>query len=117
MKNQLREADILKHRCGSLQYRQIVARIRNLKKLEQKQGRDFVNLKNRIKYYGNLDYNMVKATIYRENFMYAFSFSKNMEGYEMLLSRLNRIKNPVNFYKFISKSNVFSDIFEYYKPR
>lgn len=110
------EADILKHKCGSLQYRQIVARIRNLKTIEQKSGKEFMRLRERVRYYGNLDYNMVKATIYRENFMYALSFSENMEGYEMLLSRLNRIKNPVNFYEIISKSDVFSDIFEYYKP-
>lgn len=85
--------------------------------MEQKSGRDFVRLKSRIKKLGTLDYDMVKSTIYRENFMYALEFSKNMEGCNLLVSRLNRIKNPVNFYNFVRKSDVFSDIFEYYKPR
>lgn len=60
---------------------------------------------------------MIKATIYRENFMTALEASKNMEGYELLVKRLNRIKNPVNFFEYIQKSDSFSDIFLYYKPR
>ena len=58
---------------------------------------------------------MVKATIYRENFMKALENSKEMEGYDLLVKRLNRIKNPVNFYNYVRKSDVMSDIFVYYK--
>lgn len=105
-----------KAQMGSLRYREIVAQIRNLKKLEQKSGGDFKRLKTRISQIGSLDYNMVKATIYRENFMYAFESSKEMEGYDLLLRRLNRIKNPLNFYNYVRKSDVMSDIFVYYKP-
>ena len=106
-----------KAQMGSLKYKEIVAQIRSLKKLEKKTGNDFVRLKQRIKKIGTLDYEMVKATIYRENFLYALGFAENMDGYNLLIRRLNRIKNPVNFYKFVKKSDVFSDIFEYYKPR
>lgn len=105
-----------KAQMGSITYKNILAQIRNLRKLEQKKGYEFTKLKDRIKNIGSLDYDMVKATIYRENFMYAISFSEGMEGYDLLLKRLNRIKNPVNFYNFVKKSNVFSDIFLYYKP-
>lgn len=105
-----------KAQMGSITYKNILTQIRNLRKLEQKKGYEFTKLKDRIKNIGNFDYNMVKATIYRENFMYAISFSEGMEGYDLLLKRLNRIKNPVNFYDFVKKSNVFSDIFLYYKP-
>lgn len=106
-----------KAQMGSLKYKEIVAQIRSLKKLEKKSGNDFVRLKARIKKIGTLDYDMVKATIYRENFLYALGFAENMDGYNLLTRRLNRIKNPVNFYNFVKKSDVFSDIFEYYKPR
>ena len=108
---------ILKHKCGSLLYREIVAKLRNLRKIEQKSGRDYKRIKQRLNEIGTLDYNMVRATIYRENFEYALSFSEKMEGYDLLLRRLNRIKNPVNFYNFVRKSDVMSDIFIYYKPR
>lgn len=102
---------------GSLEYRNILAQIRNLKQLEQKRGLEFTRLKDRINKLGNVDYKMIKATIYRENFMNALQASKNMEGYELLLKRLNRIKNPVNFFEYIQNSDSFSDIFLYYKPR
>ena len=99
-----------------MRYREIVAQIRNLKKLEQRTGRDFKRLKTRISELGTLDYNMVKATIYRENFMKALENSSEMDGYNLLIRRLNRLKNPVNFYNFVRKSDVMSDIFIYYKP-
>lgn len=102
---------------GSLEYREILAQIRNLKKLEQKKGIEFTRLKDRIKKLGNLDYKIIKATIFRENFMTTLEHSKNMQGYDLLIKKLNRIKNPVNFFELIKKSDTFSDIFLYYKPR
>ena len=47
--------------------------------------------------------------------MKALESAKNMEGYDLLMEKLNRYKNPVSFYKLIKKSNVFMDIFLYYK--
>lgn len=105
-----------KAQMGSLLYREIVAKLRNLRKIEQKSGRDYKRIKQRLNEIGALDYNMVRATIYRENFEYALSFSEKMEGYDLLLRRLNRIKNPINFFNFVRKSDVMSDIFVYYKP-
>ena len=90
-----------------IKYKEIVAQIRSLKKLEKKTGNDFVRLKARIKKIGTLDYDMVKATIYRENFLYALGFAENMDGYNLLTRRLNRIKNPVNFYNFVKKVKLF----------
>lgn len=49
--------------------------------------------------------------------MYALESSKEMEGNDLLLRKLNRIKNPLNFYNYVRKSDVMSDIFIYYKPR
>lgn len=109
--------DILKLKCGSLRYRQIVNTIRNLKQLEIKSSGDFKRLKSRINDIGTLDYNMVKATIYRENFEYALQHAQEYEGFDILQKYLNRIKNPERFYKYIKQSNVMSDIFAYYKPR
>lgn len=104
---------------GSEEYRKIVANLRSLKDLELKSGSDFIRMKERISKYGNLDYKMVKATIFRENFMYALeqSGAKNMENWNILEKKINRIKNPINFFEFIKNSDVFMDVFVYYKPR
>lgn len=103
---------------GSQEYREILANLRSLKNLELKKGGDFTRMKERIAKYGNLDYKMVKATIFRENFMEALkqSGAENFENFSLLEKKMNRIKNPINFYEFIKNSNVFMDIFDYYKP-
>lgn len=106
-----------KAQMGSLEYQEILAQIRNLKKLETLSGKAFTRLKDRISNLGNLDYRMIKATIYRENFMKAIEYSKDLEGYNLLMKKFNRIKNPVNFFNYVQKSDVLTDIFLFYKPR
>lgn len=108
-----------KAQMGSQEYREILANLRSLKNFELKKGGDFTRMKERIAKYGNLDYKMVKATIFRENFMEALkqSGAENFENFSLLEKKMNRIKNPINFYEFIKNSNVFMDIFDYYKPR
>lgn len=101
---------------GSVEANQILGQIRSLKKLEEKSGYDFKRIKIRLEDLGRSDYKMVKSLIYRENFMKALEPSSNLEGYDILISKLNRIKNPINFYNYIQQSNVFSDLFLYYKP-
>ena len=93
--------------------------IRRLKDLEIKQSGDFIRLKNRLERYGNLDYKYMKATIYKENFIKALTESgaENMENYEILKKKLDRFKNPISFFNFIQNSDIFKDIFIYYKPR
>lgn len=102
---------------GSVEANAILATIRSLKKIEEKSGYEFNRIKIRIEDLGRKDYKMIKSIIYRENFMNAVSTNSNLEGYDLLLKKLNRYKNPVNFYNFIKQSDVFSDIFLYYKPR
>lgn len=100
---------------GSLEANKFLAEIRSFKKLEQKLGYEFNRIKIRLEDLGRSDYNMVKATIFRENFMKALESSSNFDGYDLLIKKLNRLKNPLNFYNYIKQSNVFSDIFLYYK--
>lgn len=98
-------------------YKNILENMRHLKNLEIKRTGEFTRLKERIEKYGSLDYKYMKATIFRENFERALeeSGAQNFSNYEVLKNKLGRIKNPENFYKFISQSNVLMDIFEYYK--
>ena len=106
-----------KAQMGSIEYRQILANLRSIKNLELKRGGDFISIKDRIKKFGNYDYTMIKATIYRENYMKALEESgiMNFENYRLLEKKFNRIKNPINFFNFIQNSNVMSDLFLYYK--
>lgn len=108
-----------KAQMGSIEYQKILANLRSIRNLEQKQGKEFGSIKERIKKFGNYDYTYIKATIYRENWMKALkeSGAENFENYDVLMRKLKRIKNPLNFFKLIQKSDIMSDIFLYYKPR
>lgn len=100
-------------------YKDILKDIRNLKDLEIRRTGDFMRLKERLQTYGSLDYKYMKATIFRENFELALEESsyKNLSNFNILKSKLDTIKNPLKFFEFVSKSEVFSDLFIYYKPR
>lgn len=102
---------------GSIEANAILASIRSLKKLEEKNGYEYNRIKIRLDDLGNSDYKMIKSIIFRENFIKSVETYSNLDGYELLMKKLNRIRNPINFYKLIQKSDVFSDIFLYYKPR
>lgn len=101
---------------GSAEYSQILAQLRNLQKLDLKRGYEFKRLKDRLSQVGNLDYSLIKAQIYRENIMKALKESAvGYQGYDLLMKKLNRIRNSLRFYDYIQKSTALSDIFLYYK--
>ena len=101
---------------GSVEANAILASIRSIKKLEEKNGYEYNRIKIRVEDLGSGGYKMIKSIIFRENFMYAVKNYSNLEGYDLLIKKLNRTRNPINFYNLISESDVFSDIFLYYKP-
>ena len=101
---------------GYIEYQEILAQVRNIQKLEEKQGYEFTKLKNRISNIGRLDYEEMQATIFRQNFMKAFEEAyQNFTGYSYLKSKFENVRSSRDFYKLIKKSNVFMDIFVYYK--
>ena len=64
---------------------------------------------------GDVDYEMLKATIYRQNFEYAVESFKDFKGYELLESKLKRVKNPMYFYNYTRRSEYLKDIFVHYR--
>lgn len=99
-------------------YKQILSQIRNIKEMEIARTGDFMKLKDRLSKYGSLDYKYMKATIFRENFEYAMEEAgfKNFSNYETLKKKLDRFTNPISFYNFIKNSDIFMDIFLFYRP-
>ena len=102
---------------GSEDANAILASIRSIKKLEEKNGYEYNRIKIRIEDLGSGGYKMIKSIIFRENFMKAVETYSNLDGYNLLMKKLNRTRNPINFYNLIKESDTFSDIFLYYKPR
>lgn len=88
--------------------------LESLQNIENYTAKDFRRLKQRLKNIGRYDYQMKKAITYRKNFYESLKEVENFENMDILLARLNRIRNPSKFYEFIQQSTVFSDLFIWY---
>lgn len=74
-------------------------------------------MKKRIKFFGSGDTEMKKAIVFRENFMTALKELANYENYDILKKNLDKIKNPLQFFKFTQKSQVLQDLFLWYERK
>lgn len=99
---------------GNERLQAINATIKSLNKLDEKTGYEFKRLANRLNYLGASDYKLKQDKLFRDNYMKALESVSNFENYELLKSKLDKIKNPSKFYEFISKSKVLMDLFIYY---
>lgn len=99
-----------KAQMGSLRYRELQAQIKNLDKIETATGYEFNRLKRRIQNIGTSDYVMRKSIIYRENYIKVMERYENFENYEKLMNRLKAIKNPINFFDYVSKNELTQDL-------
>ena len=77
-------------------------------------GFDLNRIMDRIKRLGSYDITMKKADQYRKNYMEALEHMSNYENYDLLKEKLESIKNPEQFYEFVSENTTLSDLFEYY---
>ena len=101
---------------GSQELREWTATLHNIRNIEKEKGFNYNRIKLRLDTLGKSDFQFVKSLIYRENVMKAVEGLKNLEGYNLLIRKLSRYKNPVSFYNLISqRSETLSDIFLYYK--
>lgn len=88
--------------------------LKNLRKFDKVTGYDFKRLVWRGRKWGELDREMKKATVYRENYMEAFENLKGFKNYEFFKNKLDEIKNPIEFFEYIQKSEIMSDLFLWY---
>lgn len=80
-------------------------------------GFDFTDVKNKTLHQGRLDKEMKKAIQYRINFFDAYSTIKNFKNYDVFLKELNKHRNPLEFYDYITRSDTMLDIFDWYPSK
>lgn len=102
---------------GDERIRQIESTIENLNNLENVKGYDFKRTMERALKLGAMDIELKQALVYRKNFMNALEEMSGYENYDMLISELNKIKNPIKFYEYVRQSETLSDLFIYYKDK
>lgn len=94
---------------GSEEARELEARMKNLNKLETTRGADFRKIRGQIKRAGVSDYEMKKATIYKENYLKDLSKYSGYDNYELLMAKLKNL-NPIEFYEVMSVNVTIKDL-------
>lgn len=102
---------------GDERISQINSSIRSMQGLENKTGFDFSGILRNIFKMGETDIDLKKAEQFRENFMNSLSELSTYDNYEKLRTKLESIKNPIQFYDYVRGSEVLSDLFLYYKDK
>lgn len=115
LKNELASIDKIEKPYTTQREIEINAQLNNLKSWQNKKGFEFNRMKSRLQNIGTLDYEIKKASVYKENYMNSMreAFS-NFENFEVLENKLKTIKNPKSFFKYIQQSDYLSDLFLYY---
>lgn len=89
--------------------------LKTLENFQNKEGDKLRYALERIKKIGNIDYEIKKAKTYRDNFMYALKDgASTFKNYKVLKERLEGIKNPKDFYEFVSQNDTLMDLFLWY---
>ena len=115
LKNELASIDKIEKPYTTQREIEINAQLNNLKTWQNKKGFEFNKMKSRLQNIGTLDYEIKKASVYKENYMNSMreAFS-NFENFKVLENKLKTIKNPKSFFKYIQQSDYLSDLFLYY---
>lgn len=108
--NEPMETGYSRVQMGSMRANQIKAQIKRLNKLENLKGSEFKNLKKSIKIQGTSDFSMKRAITYRDNYIIEMKKYSGFDNYEKFMEKLNSIKNPTDFYNFVSKNEITKDL-------
>lgn len=100
---------------GDERLSQIESILESFENLENKKGFEFKRTKERIIIQGSIDINLKRAETFRSNFLESIKEASTLEGYDKLVNSLNKIKNPIDFYNKVSKSQIAMDFGIWYK--
>lgn len=95
---------------GSIREKEIKAQLKNLKSIESKSGYEFKRLRERIQTSGTSDYSMKKSLVFMENYINEMKKYSHFDNYEKLITKLKSIKNPIEFFNYVSKNELTGDL-------
>lgn len=95
---------------GSERATEIKRQIKRLQDIEGRTGESLSLLKKSIRFQGASDYEMKKATIFRENYITEMQKYKGFKNYNKFMNKLKSIQNPIEFYNFVSKNELMQDL-------
>lgn len=102
---------------GDSEFKRLLRTKESINDLFNRTGSDFKRTSERTLSWGKTDYDLWRASKFRENYMNALEEMSNYDNYELLKSKLEKIENPIKFYEYIQKSPILGDLFIFYKDK
>lgn len=102
---------------GEARIAEIEGTIESLNKLEKRKGYEYKKTSERILDLGEYNNELRKAIQYRKNYIDSLEQMSGYDNYDLLMKKLNQIKNPIKFFEFINQSTTLQDLFLYYKDK
>lgn len=116
IKARIKELNIPKYdgfsrvQMGSIEYRELINTLKSFEKLNILRGFEYNRLRERINKYATSDLKMKRSINYRENYINEMKKYSHFDNYQLLMEKLNSIKNPINFYEFVSQNEFTGDL-------
>lgn len=108
--NELKYDGFSRVQMGSFREKEIKRQLEKIKNLENTTGRDFLGLKSRILNNSSANFFIKRALAYQKNYINEMKKYSHFDNYNKLIDKLNSIKNPDEFYKFVSKNEITKDL-------
>ena len=102
---------------GDVEFKKLLRTKGSIEDLFNRTGSEFRRTKRRTESWGKSDYELWRASIFRENYMEALEEMSSYKNYKLLKQKLESIENPIQFYNYVKRSNILSDLFLYYKDK
>lgn len=102
---------------GDVEFKKLSRTRESIEDLFNRGGTEFRRTKERAKTWGKSDYELWRASIFRENYMNSLKEMSSYKNYKLLRDKLNSIENPIAFYNYVNQSNILSDLFLFYKDK
>ena len=102
---------------GDTEFRQLLRTKESIEDLFNRVGSDFKRTAERTLTWGKTDYDLWRASVFRDNYMNALEEMSSYRNYDLLFNKLKSIENPIQFYNYIRQSNILSDLFIFYKDK
>lgn len=102
---------------GDKEFKQLMRTKESIEDLFNRVGSDFRRTAERTLSWGKSDYELWRASIFRDNFMNSLKEMSNYGNYKLLRDKLKSIENPIQFYNYVKQSNILSDLFLFYKDK
>lgn len=102
---------------GDKEFKQLMRTRESIEDLFNRVGSEFRRTAERTLNWGKKDYDLKRAAIYRENFMRALDEMSTYRNFNLLKNKLKSIENPIQFYNYVKKSDILSDLFIFYKDK